>query len=344
MLWGTQVKLPTVAPLSFNFMPSWWYREYGIAYKERVFLDPEYRAQILREMSRLIYERFGDIGMGERDPSPVYCNDNLVDATMPAALGCEVFFMDDQYPTSVPLKEEEIRRLVAPQNIADIFPFREIIRQAKEMNARHGLDLRPGWGLPGVQNVAVQVRGTDFFLDYYAEPSLATRLLDLGFHLMVSSLDYFFSVGATPNALCNQNCTVPLVGPNTYQEYLFPYEQKLYAVAQKRQIGYAIHHCGHFDEYAPFYRRVGNFSSLSIGWGSDIRLALDTFPEAKIGYIVGHQFIKDGPVKVIRDTFRALVDKAGADIRRVSFDISDLDYGTPDEHIRAVVDALLVKN
>ncbi len=101
MWWGAKVKIPTVVPVSFNFMPSWWYREYGVAYKEQIFTDPEYRAQILREMSRLAYDRFRDVGLGEPDPQLSYINDDLVDATMPAALGAKVVFADDHFHSSL---------------------------------------------------------------------------------------------------------------------------------------------------------------------------------------------------------------------------------------------------
>jgi hypothetical protein len=88
---------------------------------------------------------------------------------------------------------------------------------------------------------------------------------------------------------------------------------------------------------------VKRLAWIEIGWGSDLRLALDTFPEARVQYIISHQFIKDGPAGAIRDTMRSLVDTAGPDVGRVSFNVADLEYGTPDEHVRAVVEGLLVR-
>jgi hypothetical protein len=43
----------------FNFMPSWWYRNYGIAYGERMVFDPDYRVEMHQAMRRLMAERFG---------------------------------------------------------------------------------------------------------------------------------------------------------------------------------------------------------------------------------------------------------------------------------------------
>jgi hypothetical protein len=37
------------------------------------------------------------------------------------------------------------------------------------------------------------------------------------------------------------------------------------------------------------------------------------------------------------------VDIAGPDIGRISFNTADLEYGTPDENVRAVIEGLLPK-
>jgi hypothetical protein len=108
-------------------------------------------------------------------------------------------------------------------------------------------------------------------------------------------------------------------------------------------IGYGIHHCGCFDEYAPLYRQIGNVTMIEIGSNSDMRMALDTFPEAQVSYIVSHAQIREGPPSAIEELMHALLDAAGPDEGRLSLCIPDLEYGTPDEHIRAVVHAMLVR-
>ena len=56
---------------------------------------------------------------------------------MPAAVGCQVVFADDQYPACRPLSQDEIASLQAPADIAQCFPMREIIRQVREINAQY---------------------------------------------------------------------------------------------------------------------------------------------------------------------------------------------------------------
>ena len=32
-----------IVPLTINFLPSWWYGQYGISHGERIFRDPDFR-------------------------------------------------------------------------------------------------------------------------------------------------------------------------------------------------------------------------------------------------------------------------------------------------------------
>jgi uroporphyrinogen-III decarboxylase len=338
MWWCSGSSLPVRAPVIVNFMPSWWAREYGLALGERLFLDPEYRAQTLRDMYRLAHDRFGDVGLGQPDPAPVYCLDDLGNATLPAAFGCPVVFADDQYPANPPDPDAAIQ---APRDVAATFPMCEIIRQAEVLNQRHGTGLRPAWTTMGVLNAAVRTRGTALFTDLLADPPAARRLLDMSRDLIVSSLDYFRSAGSVPDMLWNQNCTIPLVGPATYERELLRYDLVLHAQAQRRGMSFAIHHCGHFDPYAALYRKVPRLAWIEIGWGSDLRLALDAFPEAHIQVIIGHERVMHGTPAAVHDTMRELLDTAGRDVGRLSFNVPDLDRGTPDENVRAVVEGLL---
>ena len=311
MWWCSLSSLPVRAQVMFNFMPSWWARGYGIAFGERLFLDPEYRAQTLREMHRLAHDRFGDIGLGQADPAPVYTVDDLGNATLPAVFGCEVVFADDQYAANHPVDPEAADACEVPRDVTAAFPMCEIVSQARRMNERHGVDVRPCWATMGVLNAAVRTTGTELFADLAADPDRAHRLLRKTRDLMLASIDFFETVGTRPPVIWNQNCTVPLVGPATYQRELLAYDLDLYEAAVERGMVFSIHHCGDFDAYARLYRRVPAVDWIEIGWGSDLRLALDTFPETHIQVIIGHQHVMHGTPAQIRRTMREHVATAG---------------------------------
>lgn len=327
--------------LTVNFMPSWWYREYGISHGERLFTDVDHRAEIQREMNRLLYDRFGHLGLGDPDPHLTYSIGDLGNATMPAALGCEVMYSDDGYPVNLSLSEEKLRDLVdAPSDITQCFPMREMIRQSEHIRLKTDQSPAVSWPCMGVQNIAVLTRGADLLAEYYIDPESAHRLLDVSYELISRSLDYFKSIGTQMDPVSNQNCTVALLRPQLYSDQLYDYESRLFCAARKLGWNYHIHHCGNFDDYALLYRRLPSVAGLQIGWGSDLRMALDTFPEAEVDYLISPTFIQCSDTSAIRECMRSLVETAGVDIGRVSFSLTDVEHGTPDENIMTVAEEL----
>lgn len=350
MWWSTDSTLATRIPVRFNFMPSWWHREYGLFFGQRLFTDIDYRANIRQEMDRLAHERFGDIGLGHSDPPLRYFLDDLNNATMPAALGCEVCWADDNYPDAAPLPEDTLRRLAAPDDIRQSWPVAEMFRQAREIQRRTGEDTPVTWNLLGIQNLCVKLRGSEFFADYYADPDLAEHLLDVVMAVTEQSMNHFHTHNAFPVMMngnvpvpfhINLNCTVAMAGPKTYERWLLPREQQLEKLAAGMGLKYGIHHCGLFDEYASLYARVDNVVWLEIGWGSDLRLALDTFPDAWIQYIIDFQFVANARKGQICDYLGGLLEDVGPDSKRVMLVVADLDCGTPDDNIREIVNAML---
>jgi hypothetical protein len=198
--------------------------------------------------------------------------------------------------------------------------------------------------------MCVQICGAEFFVDYYANPDRARRLLGLMRELQRQSIDYFARTAALPSLMvggrqaqyfCMANCTIPMTGPRIYKEWLLEYD--LEAASQMARGGrkYAIHHCGKFDDFAELYSHIDNIAWLEIGGESDLRRALDAFPEARIQYIIDYQLLMNGTVENIRQLMSSLLDAAGPDTGRLSMSVPDIEYGTPEANVRAVVDALL---
>ena len=46
------------------FHPNWWYKNYGLTFDRSFFYDPTRRVNQERQMRALLYERFGDLGLG----------------------------------------------------------------------------------------------------------------------------------------------------------------------------------------------------------------------------------------------------------------------------------------
>ena len=341
MWWSSTSTLPTAIPVIVNFMPSWWHINYGMAFGERVFADWRHRAALLRDMHREAHARLSHLGFGDPDPELEYVSDDLNNATIPAALGCEVVFAEDKYPAPRPLPERDARTIQVPTDISRVYPMNEVIRQTVAMSAESGRAILPVWSYMGVQNIASLVRGADLYSDYYQDPELAMRLLEVARGMMEASIRYFADTAHALGCVWNQNCTVPLGGPGIYEQFLLQHDRALRRFAHSLGAPYAIHHCGCFDDYTELYGQVGAVAVFDAGHTSDLRAALNAFPAARFQHLLDCVWLREATPAQVSEGIGALLDEVGEDAARVTFVLSDLDHGTPDATIEAVVHALL---
>lgn len=335
------VQKPTIVPTLVAFLPSWYSKRYGISWGRRYYFDSDYRPEVVRDGQRFIFKHFGDVGVGVEDPKPGAIYADFGNASLPAILGCEVEFPDDNFPWSYHLPESKIDSLKFPDDIESTYPVSEWIRQCHYLMDKYGGTMLPGWGTQGIQNVAVYLRGDGLFTDYYENPERAKRFLDISEKSIERSLDYFRKIGHKPSMFFHANCTVIMVSPELYNNWLLPYEQSLYNYCRENGYGYFLHHCGVIDRYLPSYRQIPKVDMLEIGWGSDIRQTMEMFPGANVQYIVHTNFVRYAKPSEIREKMKEILD-AVPNKSKFSISIPDLDSEVPDENIKAAVDALLI--
>ncbi|MBV1751873.1 MAG: hypothetical protein KUA39_09670, partial [Desulfarculus sp.] len=55
-------------PLGVGFYPDWWKSNYGITFGRDYYYDPDYRVEVGLKQQKALYDRFGDVGLGQADP------------------------------------------------------------------------------------------------------------------------------------------------------------------------------------------------------------------------------------------------------------------------------------
>jgi hypothetical protein len=230
-------------PVGIVFPPSWWHRHYGLTFDESFFFDPAKRVESERQMRAALHARFGDVGLGEADatPRPVIGPVHLAAGFLPSAvLGCEIRFFDGASPEVLPanLTDGQVMALEAP-DLETNPAFRKLIGLMDALEAQFGaLEGDVNW--EGVQNVTLNLRGQQLFLDYYDNPPLARHLLEVSARTLAAMTAYVRRrsgstsvavnriVGAVdPRVNLHSNCTVAMISAATYHEYLLSHDQQL---------------------------------------------------------------------------------------------------------------------
>ena len=343
-----EVTPKTFLPVQVVFHPSWWNRHYGLTFDEAFFFDPAKRVESERVMRVALHQRFGDLGLGEADaaPRPVIGPVHLAAGFLPsAALGCQIRYFENASPEVVPanLTDDQAMALDAP-DLETRPAFGKLIALMDALEAQYGfVEGDVNW--EGVQNVALNLRGQQLFVDYYENPALARRLLDASAQTIAAMAAYVRRrtgsnsvavnriVGAVDRRISlHSNCTVAMISARTYRQYLLDYDRRL----AKDLWPYGIHHCGaDMHKVRNEYAQVEGAEFFDVGWGSDVAACRAALPEAIFSLRLSPVRVASlTPAEVAADVEGLL--RASGPLERAALCCINLDDQTPDENVRAL--------
>jgi hypothetical protein len=338
-------------PFELVFNPRWWHRTAGIAFTQDFYFDAGTRERNDVLMRRVLYERFGDIGLGEANPvaRPVAGSLHVAGGFVtPALLGAEIQFEPDAAPQPLPchLSLEQLATLQVP-DWRNLWPMNRLIGSWDEQEARDGY-LVGDLNTDGVLNAAYHFYGQDLFADFYAAPQRVRHVLNVIAQLIVEVALYVRGRTGSSSIAVNRmvervdrslflhaNCSVQMISPRSYRTMQMPLEKQM--VGAIRPFG--VHHCGaNMHQVASAYAELG-LAFADVGWGSDVaacRAALpDTFLNLRLSPVC---MLQCRPDEVAADAERLL--RAAGPLDQAGLCCINMDYGTPDDNIFAVYEVV----
>jgi len=265
------------------FHPSWWYKHTGVEFDEKFFFDAKYRVEADVKMRRTLYEYFGEFGIGEKDPKPrpILFSDLLACGFLYSQiLGCEVLFKKDDAPSVIAanMTNEQIAELKAPD--LNSHPLWQRVQDQIDYFMQEFGYVESAINLMGIQNIALDLRGQDLFIDYYEDTELLHHLYDVITELSLDIGRRLYAVSKTvsggvtpivkqvsPSVYLTSNCSVTMISNDLYCEHLLDYDRRL----ASEFTCFGIHHCGsNMENVIDGYLKVPNLKFLEIGAGSDL--------------------------------------------------------------------------
>jgi hypothetical protein len=341
----------TFLPVELVFNPNWWHNTAGISFAEPFYLDRRTRIENDVIMRRVLYERYGEIGLGEPDPQPRPIIGSLHLAggfVIPALLGAETAFEKDAAAQTLwgNLSAEQADALEMP-DFKETWPMKQIIADMDALEEEYGY-LLGDLNTDGILNTAYHLRGQELFLDMAEEPERVRRLLAEIGRLTVEVADYVrrrtgscsISVNrmvahVAADLFLHANCTVQMISPAMYREIMLPVEQEM---AERIQ-PYGIHHCGdNLHAIAPVYARL-LASFFDVGWGSDVARCREALPAAFFNLRLSPvRMLQCTPQEIAGDTEKLLL--AAGPLEQAGVCCINMDYGTPDDNIFAMYEVV----
>lgn len=340
-----------LVPFELIFNPNWWHRTAGISFEQPFYFDAATRIANDILMRRVLHKRFGDMGLGEKDPQPrpvagpLYVAGGFV---IPALLGAEIRFSANEAPQPLPVRltPDELDRLEAPDFRA-CWPMTHLIAGWDALEAEYGW-LIGDLNTDGVLNAAYHFYGQELFADFYTAPQRVARVLSVIAGLIVDVASYVrrrtgscsisvnrMAAHVDPRLFIHANCSVQMISPRSYRDLHLPVERRMASRIQP----FGIHHCGdNMHRVAPAYAELG-VAFADVGWESDVAACRAALPDAFLNLRLSPiRMLTCTPAEVAADAERLL--RAAGPLDKTGLCCINMDYGTPDDNIFAVYEVV----
>ncbi|UCH11235.1 MAG: hypothetical protein JSU61_04930 [Fidelibacterota bacterium] len=336
-----------VLPVEVVFHANWWHRNYGISFERDYFFDPDTSIASTQRMRAALAERFPELAIGGAEEARPMIGGTLLAAgfIVSEILGCEVQYFKGASPEVIPaaLTEQQIEAL-GNLNIFDTAVMQDLSRLIITFRKRFGyVEGDINW--EGVQNVALNLRGTRLFADYLQNPDAADMLLEAVTRVIIQFLDFMYSETDTtsvsvnrivgrvhPKMALHSHCTLTMISAEHYRQRVFKYDQLL----ADRYQPYGIHYCGEdLERMSTDFADIKGLSFVDVGWGSDVRLCREALPDKFLSLRLSPVRMMSESPDAISEDIRKLVEAAGP-IEQAGLCCINMDYGTPDENIRTL--------
>ena len=333
-------------PVDIVFHPSWWHHNAGISFDESFFYDPRRRVDDERKMEQVLYEHFGDLGLGEdhlRDLPQIGAVHLASGYLLSEMLGCKIEYYEDAPPQVICAHRDTL-----DFEVEDAFKspaFKRLVNLVEQLKAKHGYVVGDiTWG--GVLNLAIDVRGEDIFTDMLLRPEQT----EIYFKKIAQVIDkfvwYIQSNTGTSSISVNRSarlfdypvaihseCSHTMISEDDYRKFLLPIAQEW----SMRHVPYGIHYCGKDPHrMAEAFAEIERLTFLDVGWGGDVALLRRHLPETFFNIRLNPVEIQKYTYEELERNIRERVDASGSDLTLTGLCCVNMDKTVTDQRIREI--------
>jgi hypothetical protein len=310
-----------ILPVDVVFHPSWWFKNSGITFDEDFFFHPAKRVGAEQKMEQVLYDRFGQYGLGENHDKTrpvVGAVHNAAGYLISAMLGCELKFNEDAPPEVIAANRDNLEIELDAVFKSDMFKRFENL--CDELKKKYGYLIGDvNWS--GVLNLALDLRGQLIFLDMLDKPDEVKKY----FSKIVGVMERFtqgveIETGSSSISVNNivqhfdkpvflhSECSVTMISGEQYDEFLLPIDREW----SKSSRPYGIHFCGNDPHrFAASFAKLPHLDFLDVGWGGDLNVLRQHLPDTFLNIRLSPVEIAGQVPEEIRETITKLVADSG---------------------------------
>ena len=336
-------------PVELVFSPQWWNKQTGITFDRDFFFHPARRVNDERRMEQHLYEKWGRYGMGDDrnidrpEQGAVHLAAGYLLSEM---MGCKVEYREAAPPNVSCLHIEELD--TRPMDAAfDSAAYKSFHEMREELKTKYGYVTGDvNWS--GILNLALDLRGQDFFIDMVEKPEESTIFISRIAGVIERFTDSLQSASNSTSVSVNRTlihfekpillhseCSLTMISEEMYKEYLLPHDIKW----SRKNVPFGIHYCGSDPHrFAKAFSEIPNLAFLDLGYGSDVYAVRSHLPGTFLNLRLSPVELARITPGEVRQTIRRLVSQAG-DLRLTGLCCINIDDTVKDENVDAIFEA-----
>jgi hypothetical protein len=308
-------------PVDIVLAPAWWYKNSGITFERDFFFHPKRRVEEERKMEQILYQRWGEYGLGmhrDTDRPEVGAVHLAAGFMISEMLGCAVEYRENQPPLVIPAHRDSLN--LSPDDAFRSETFRDFSLLFDRLKTRHHhLCGDVNWG--GILNIALDLRGQALFMDMLDRPDevfhFFTGIAEViyGFVTGIQEQTGSSSVSVNRNVIhftepvfLHSECSLTMISVPHYRQFLFPFDRQWNLL----QRPYGIHYCGSDSHrFAEAFAQMPGLDFLDVGWGGNVEMLRKFLPRTFLNIRLSPVEILHQSAEDIETAIRSLVRQSG---------------------------------
>lgn len=322
--------------VSLGFTPRWYHSRLGVDLGKQWHTDPEYRYKTLIMMKEYLHKTFPSVDYftpryrDEVEPTCATISGVYGILLISMLYGAEPVYAADAWPDAKPVFHSiDDYRNLSPINL-DLNPVMNQLEAQMEI-------IQQRWGMihgylnyQGIINIAAKLRGSDLFMDMIDEPEavkkffahIAETIGRVSQRVQHRQRESGFDI----DLLSMSNCTVSMISPSQYEEFLLPLDTKLSSEYPR----FGIHTCNWVaDPYLEALRKIEKMGYLDTGIDSDLPRMRELFPDTRRALL-----LTPGELESQSDQdFAEIVHRINTEYAPCDIVMADLETTMPDARV-----------
>lgn len=322
--------------VSLGFTPRWYAQRLGIDFSEHWHTDPEYRYESLIKMKEYLHGCFPMVEYftPHYDEAGIEHSCATISGVFGILLismlyGAQPIYGEDTWPDAKPVfGPEDIEQL--PTIDFENHPvLKGLFGQMEYIHDRWGA-VHGYLNYQGIMNIAAKLRGSEIFIDMIDRPEVVKRFFEhIGNTILQVSKKvqaYQRNTGFDIDLLSMSNCTVSMISPGQYEEFILPIDTRL----SREYSRFGIHTCNWVaDPYLDVMSTIENLGYFDTGIRSDLKRIREVLPDTRRAVLLSVEEVEQATVGEIEQMVRKIArEYAPCDIV-----LADVEATMPDQRI-----------